>query len=476
MKRFVAAATALSILATIPVVAQAETLPGGTALSVTITAPAVGAIVPAGPITVTGTASIATGTVVKNTTVVYVVDVSGSTSSAAGVDCDGVGGITSDDTVLACEKAAVQAVNAAASLATSPVLDSGIVKFSGDAVAIDLDSNTPDPEVLAPPGAAITDALAGLTAGGGTGFVAAVTAAIEILGASTATNKTIVFLSDGADTAGGVLPNLPANTFVKAFAVGSGASCSGAAPSLDMVAALGTTPSSCTNVTNLSTLAADVLTQTSGSTLSSLAISVDAGAPVVLGNADITPDLPATGPASVQFSTSLTLPSGPHHICVIASGSDSGGSGTAQGCTDVQVVDAVANCVGTSVCTATATDGNVATATFRGTNINEQVGLRSFDTAPGACAGANCVTAFDVLFTSTSGAGRAELYVVTAPAVSTPFLKAAIYINDVKVTRSCLFNIITRVEKLPCKIIGPMPRGGTFYYVKFAADPAIKFR
>jgi hypothetical protein len=66
--------------------------------------------------------------------------------------------------------------------------------------------------------------------------------------------------------------------------------------------------------------------------------------------------------------------------------------------------------------------------------------------------------------------------VVTAPAVSTPFFRAAVYIDNVKVTRSCLFNIITRVEQLPCKIIGPTLAGGTFYYVKFAADPAIRFR
>lgn len=88
----------------------------------------------------------------------------------------------------------------------------------------------------------------------------------------------------------------------------------------------------------------------------------------------------------------------------------------------------------------------------------------------------NCVTAFDVLFPDGGTGGRAELLVVTEPAVSTPFWKASVYINDVKVTRSCLYNVLTRTEQLPCKIIGPTLKGGTFYYVKFAADPAIKFR
>ena len=60
-------------------------LPGGTSLDVTITSPSDGATMPQGPVTVTGTAAVGTGAPVANTTLIYVVDVSGSTSDPTGV-------------------------------------------------------------------------------------------------------------------------------------------------------------------------------------------------------------------------------------------------------------------------------------------------------------------------------------------------------------------------------------------------------
>ena len=81
------------------------------------------------------------------------------------------------------------------------------------------------------------------------------------------------------------------------------------------------------------------------------------------------------------------------------------------------------------------------------------------------------MTAFDALYTTTGGAGTASLSsVTTAPNVSTPFLKAAVYLDGVKVTRSCIWNVITKKEVLPCKIILPTLKGGTFYFVKFGVD------
>ena len=63
-----------------------SSLPGGTALDITITGPANGATVPStSPVVVHGTASVATGAPVANTTLIYVVDVSGSTVDPTGV-------------------------------------------------------------------------------------------------------------------------------------------------------------------------------------------------------------------------------------------------------------------------------------------------------------------------------------------------------------------------------------------------------
>jgi len=64
--------------------AQNASLPGGTSISVAVTAPADGAMLPQGPVSVTGTASVGTGQPVANTTLIYIVDVSGSTADPTG--------------------------------------------------------------------------------------------------------------------------------------------------------------------------------------------------------------------------------------------------------------------------------------------------------------------------------------------------------------------------------------------------------
>src|SRR4051812_27640287 len=66
-------------------------LPGGTAISVAITAPADGTVFQLGdPVPINGTAAVGTGVTVKDTTVIFVIDRSGSMGDSAGVDCDGV--------------------------------------------------------------------------------------------------------------------------------------------------------------------------------------------------------------------------------------------------------------------------------------------------------------------------------------------------------------------------------------------------
>ena len=80
----------------------------------------------------------------------------------------------------------------------------------------------------------------------------------------------------------------------------------------------------------------DVIGQQVGSTLSALSVSVDGGAAVPVPAANV-PTLPQGGPASVTWTTSVTLASGNHNICVTATGSDVGGTGIANDCVPVQV-------------------------------------------------------------------------------------------------------------------------------------------
>jgi uncharacterized repeat protein (TIGR01451 family) len=302
-------------------------------LSVTITSPTENATVPAGTLNVTGTAAVGAGAAVKNQTIAYVVDVSGSTGSSSGVDCTGD---NVADTTLTCEKAAVKSVNAEAALTNSPVLNSGIAKFNDSGTALDVDPAA-GTQLLTAPGPNIANAVNGLTSGGGTNFNAGISAATSILSApGAAPVKTIVMFSDGVNTEAGTVPDLSGET-VLTFAVGSDSSCTGGvSPTLGQLAAAGAAGSSCTHVTDLTQLG-NVVGASVGSTLDSLTIAIDGGTATTIPNTDIAPTLPQNGAASVNYSTNVTVTPGSHQICVTANGTDAGGSGSVNTCTDITV-------------------------------------------------------------------------------------------------------------------------------------------
>ena len=153
-------------------------LPGGTSLDVTITSPADGATLPLGPVVVNGTAAVGTGAPVANTTLIYVVDVSGSTSSPTGVPgkCprqnvyDGL-----QDTTLDCELLAIRDLNTAA-VATGTIAKIGMIGFAGNtappdtlspltitsAAALDLDPTSTTSNLVAPDANTFTP-VAGMT-------------------------------------------------------------------------------------------------------------------------------------------------------------------------------------------------------------------------------------------------------------------------------------------------------------------------
>ncbi|MEZ4714850.1 MAG: Ig-like domain-containing protein [Caldilineaceae bacterium] len=367
-----------------PVVADEGNLPGGTSVTVELTEPGEAAVIPAGAasLAVAGTASIGQGPTIANTLIVYVLDVSGSVNTV-GEGCGGdANGDGRSNTVLDCEIVAAQAVNADARVAGS-VGEVGVVTFSGysqvvtnppaAAVMGDL-SPAAGVQTLVPPGADVDglngadveEALASalvrnsggvnfyglrkftsLSAGqGSTDYHDGIEAALQLVNASTMSNKLVIFMSDGASTTGENVSTLQGavaagGAVIHSFAVGSdtGFDCStnnSGRGSLTDVANLSTPAGICTDVASPADLP-NIIPELIQAQLTGLSYTMDDGAPQDLSSV-VTPALPQIGPAGVSFSTALPLPApGSHTLCVRADGSDAGGSGSVSQCTTFTV-------------------------------------------------------------------------------------------------------------------------------------------
>jgi hypothetical protein len=115
------------LASSVPANAVNGNLPGGTSISVDITGPAENAVLPPGPATFTGTASIGTGVAVKDTALTYVLDVSGSTASSC-----------SSTNVLGCEIIAGKNLNTDAAGPNTVVGHVGTVVFGSAAAPADV--------------------------------------------------------------------------------------------------------------------------------------------------------------------------------------------------------------------------------------------------------------------------------------------------------------------------------------------------
>ncbi|MGI5152773.1 choice-of-anchor P family protein [Plantactinospora sp. CA-294935] len=367
----VVSVTALAlVLATgIPAGAVDGNLPGGTSISVTIDTPTDGAVLPPGPVTVTGTAAVGTGQPVANTAVVYVLDVSGSTDAGA----------NSCGRIIDCEIAAARNLNnkiVTDSAIAGTVGSVGAVVFGSTAVAADVvPGGTPDELTTGPdsdlggtgPDAGDRDieevlasAFSNAAGNGGvddfthrevegaTDFADAVTRARAVADEMDEQRKIVVFLSDGVATDGAdggvadALVGTPEEVDIYTFAVGSGSSCTDDGEgrgSLQQITAATVPGGQCVEVPTEAL--PDFLPGIITSELSSLALSTTGpGGPYTpIGNADIQPDLPqAPGPKNVTYSTSTpALAAGTHEICVRAFGSDGGGTGFVTDCTTVVI-------------------------------------------------------------------------------------------------------------------------------------------
>ena len=126
-------------------------------------------------------------------------------------------------------------------------------------------------------------------------------------------------------------------------------------------------------------------------------------------------------------------------------------------------------------CVATANDGDVSQLTFRaGADFVKTVAISPVATGPGECAGADCVTAYNVQFAGGTNGAVVEITVVMSRAHSTPPGHAVVFIDGVALTAKCKSTI--SASPIPCAKINRTGSGQTQYYVLFAADPAFKFR
>ena len=227
-----------------------------------------------------------------------------------------------------------------------------------------------------------------------------------------------------------------------------------------------------------------MITATTGSTLDTIEVT-DNGTTVYA----VSPH--TAGPSNADFATTLNLAVGPHTICATATGTDAGGSGSVTDCFDVSVVAAgtvIVDCGATSgTCTATAQDPGKSTLAFSAPPaFDKTVTIAPNAGTADACGGSTCRTGYDVLFPATGSASAiASISVVTAGRVSLlDRLQASVYLDGVRITAECSNRIIVKLirdrygipEPIPCKTITYLKTGQLEYFVKFNADPAVRFR
>lgn len=339
-----------------PVRAASGALPGGTSIAASISSPSSGSTVPTGNLEVHGTAQVGAPGGSQVTDLIYVLDVSGSTSDP------GSCGDFNDDgasTVLDCEVRAF--INLTSAAIQGTIRNVAVIAFGATAAIADLDQAPEDPIFKAPGASTNADptpdvievlrsadegrltAFSSADVGRTTNFEAAVQAVGNVRSQAIGADRVIVaFLSDGIGTAGGPAVDdasaLPADVDIEAFAFGGPTSCvergvhSETGEVLDSLEEVATaTGGSCTLASGLAL--STVVPQIIASRLVRIDVSLD-GATAV--SPVTSQPLPQSGPVDVTWSRTFTdIAPGPHTICVTARGQDSGGDGSVQDCVDV---------------------------------------------------------------------------------------------------------------------------------------------
>ena len=349
--------------------AVSNTLPGGSAISVDIISPPNGVVVPQGPVTVTGTASVGEGVPVADTVLVYVIDLSGSTQTTVpGTLCGAQNIDAPANQIIDCEIAAAKALNNAA-IAAGTVFQIAAVGFGGlsdgnlnSAAVMDL-GPAGGLQRLVPPNSnanggqldldealfrvadgGIIQLFSPFNVGNQTNYWAAVQRAAEVAKQSTATNKIVVFLSDGLSNQGGpsgqnvntvLTPAIVGGITFHTFAIGSAAACTTSSANRGTLQQIAdATGGTCSQITDPQD-AIDVIPGVIAASLTGVSVSVDGGPAVPAATAAA---LPLTGPGNTnwEFTTGALAP-GSHEICAAAQGTDGGGNGSVTDCVTVHV-------------------------------------------------------------------------------------------------------------------------------------------
>lgn len=309
--------TATGALADPPV---STTLSNGAALDVQILSPSTSTEfkVPANQSTidvdVNGTASVGLGE--PDATLIYVIDVSGSTGGGSGTGCS---------PILQCEQQFFIALNTAAINDGSTDLVGIAAYESTSSIALNLTAPT-DP--------AVNTTINGLTPLGATNCAAGLNDAQTLVTSGSNTNGTsiVVFASDGLCNTGGAGSVSAAATalgatgaIVHSVAIGTGSNCTsdGGTGTLGQIPQNG---GSCTEVPDPGMLP-NIIQNLIGSSLDLLEIQADVGAFAAIPNAQISTPLPAPGAVMVTYgivnpTTVMNLAPADHTISVRATGSD----------------------------------------------------------------------------------------------------------------------------------------------------------
>jgi trimeric autotransporter adhesin len=353
-----------------PAGATGATLPGGTGISVRIDSPADGAVLPAGPVTVTGSTSVDAGAGPADTALIFVLGLTrGATADAGpfGGACPGL------NTVLDCMKTYVSTLDRAA-VDGGAVSSVGVTSYAERSLAADVGPAAGEQLITGPATdadgtggrdvtqvafSAFADQPADTTEISGFGtfdvrfillrstdVAAGIRSAGDLARTAGKPNTIVAFLSDGVvpnpGNIGGAIDSLPAGVHLYPYAIGANALCAGSLRLMaDRTGGRCGTPKNRFGDGNHTILGEDglgdlpdLLRDLRASRLTGLTVSVDGGAAQPVN----APGLPARGPASLAYGTTVSgLGAGRHQLCVTAAGRDSGGTGTVSDCRSVTV-------------------------------------------------------------------------------------------------------------------------------------------
>lgn len=249
----------------------------GQEIKVVINTPADGALVPVGSsVDVTGRVTI--GLLGTGISVAFVVDTSGSTSSAGGPagSCGDMNSDGQSDQIIDCEIAGVGVLNG--EFVGIPAVQAGLVSFNSTAIINKGLTSPSDPTLIA--------AIGALDSGGNTNFNDALTKTVTMLGAAPSGNQKLAyFFSDGFPNSGwSTGPGSPlasavaAGIVINTFSVGT--SAAGCGPSSPLFTIADATGGECIEVDDPSTLD-DVVKDLKPAGIDRVEVSLNGGPPVV---------------------------------------------------------------------------------------------------------------------------------------------------------------------------------------------------